>query len=186
MERHPQAAGNNEEQDTHDLNASQDSMPARLLHSKPIADERDSQQQRDWSGNDVRVKRPLIAAEEIRFSIQQKFRRKIRREVIAIVGNNGNRDSHDQQAQKQFQDLPESFYVRVEVWRHMSNSALVAGVGGEFVILAFATWVDPSGLQASALLCALVPTANYGAKAVFPTGRTRRRSAAASNSSRAS
>jgi hypothetical protein len=52
----------------------------------------------------------------------------------------------------------------------MSNSALFAGVGGEFVILAFAIWVDPSGLQASALLCALVPTANYGAKAVFPPG----------------
>ena len=153
-------------------------MPAWKFESKPIADEHDSQQRCRRAEKDVRVKRPLIAAEEIRFSILQKFERKIRPQVVAIVEDNSHGDSHNQQTQQQIRDQFEAPGVFITVWRHMSDSAwrhmsdsaLFAGVGGEFVILAFATRVYPGGLQAAALLCALVPTANSSAKAVFPPG----------------
>lgn len=145
-------------------------MPAWKFDSKPIADEHDSQQRCHRAEKDVRVKRPLIAAEEIRFSILQKFERKIRPQVVAIVEDNSHGDSHNQQTQQQIRDQFEAPGVFITVWRHMSDSALFAGVGGEFVILAFATRVYPGGLQAAALLCALVPTANSSAKAVFPPG----------------
>ena len=96
-------------------------MPVAEPGSKPFADKNHPHQQYKWPGKNVCVKRPLIAAKEIRFAILQEVRCKIRRQVAAIVEHNRNRDSDHQHAQQQIQDLPKIIGLGIELFDHKSD-----------------------------------------------------------------
>ena len=60
-------------------------MPFRKTSPEPFTDQDQPQDQRNGAGQDVRVERPLISAEEVAFSTTQEVRSKIGWEVVMII-----------------------------------------------------------------------------------------------------
>ena len=60
-------------------------MPFRKTGSRPFNDQDQPQDQRNGAGQDVRVERPFIDAEEVAFPTTQEVRSKIGGEVVVII-----------------------------------------------------------------------------------------------------
>ena len=75
-------------------------MPARKANAKRLTDEDEPQNERNRPGKEMRIERQAIAAEEIRLTVAEKIDRKVRREVIAITGDNAQSDLQHEQSRQ--------------------------------------------------------------------------------------
>ena len=122
---HPEAAGRHQEQDASDLESAEMTMPARETGARPFPDQGQPQDQRNGAGQDVRVERPSIHAQEVAFSTAQEVRRVIRREIMFIIRDHARGDLDDQDARQDGEDAARRC---PKVWAHGSAESSRASI----------------------------------------------------------